>query len=87
MQGLARTRARFKIWEKSAHGNAYKSLVDAKRPSNRQFDPECIVCHTVGFGYESGFFDADKTNQLRNVGCENCHGPGGEHIAADAPAA
>ena len=74
----------FKIWEKSTHSNAYKSLVDAKRPSNRQFDPECIVCHTVGFGYESGFFDADKAKQLRNVGCENCHGPGSEHIAAEA---
>jgi hypothetical protein len=82
----------FRIWqkvvekdgEKYSHSTAYQKLVDAKRPSNRQFDPECIVCHTVGFGYESGFFDAKKTNNLLNVGCESCHGPASEHVAAEA---
>ena len=79
----------YKVWSKPSppgeknHNKAYQTLVDAKRPSNRQFDPECIVCHTVGFGYDSGFFDADKTVNLKNVGCENCHGPGSEHIIAE----
>jgi hypothetical protein len=79
----------YKVWSKPSppdeknHNKAYQTLVKAQRPSNRQYDPECIVCHTVGFGYDSGFFDADKTAILKNVGCENCHGPCSEHIIAE----
>ena len=39
----------YKIWENSKHARAYQTLVDAKRPSLRQYDAECIVCHTIGF--------------------------------------
>ncbi len=70
----------YDVWAKSKHSHAYKTLVDAKRPSNRQFDPECIVCHTVGFGYQSGFVSATKTPHLENVGCESCHGPCSVHV-------
>jgi hypothetical protein len=71
----------FKIWANSKHSHAYQTLVDEKKPANRQFDPECIVCHTVGFGYQGGFVDAKKTPMLKDVGCESCHGPGSLHIA------
>ena len=67
------------VWEKSKHHHAYQTLVDATRPSNRQYDPECIVCHTVGFGYVSGFKSEKATAKLENVGCESCHGPGSLH--------
>ena len=71
----------FKVWKSSDHAKAYLTLVNkAKRPSNRQFDPECIVCHTVGFAYEDGFEDVQKTPLLTNVGCESCHGPCSEHV-------
>jgi hypothetical protein len=69
----------YEVWEKTPHSHAYQTLVDAKRPSLRQFDGECIVCHTVGFGYKSGFTDAIQTKHLENVGCESCHGPGSLH--------
>jgi Cytochrome c554 and c-prime len=68
-----------KVWAKTPHSHAYKILVDATRPSNRQYDPECIVCHTVGFGYKSGFRSEKETPKLLNVGCESCHGPGSLH--------
>ena len=69
-----------KVWEHSDHSHAYKTLAElAKRPSNREYDPECIVCHTVGFGYQTGFTSADATPKLKNVGCESCHGPGSLH--------
>jgi hypothetical protein len=70
------------VWEKTPHSHAYKTLVDAKQPSNRQYDPECIVCHTVGFSYNGGFTTAEKTAKLKNVGCESCHGPGSLHVNA-----
>jgi len=70
----------YAVWKNTPHSHAYKTLVDAKKPGRRQFDPECVVCHTVGFCYFSGFMDADKTPKLRDVGCESCHGPASEHV-------
>ncbi len=59
-----------------AHADAYATLEQV----GSQFDPECVVCHVVGMEYESGFVSEEKTGHLKNVGCENCHGPGSEHI-------
>jgi hypothetical protein len=70
----------YEVWEKSGHAHAYQTLVDAKRPSLRQYDGECIVCHVTGFTYKTGFTDAEKTPLLKNVGCESCHGPASEHL-------
>jgi len=72
----------YEIWEKSGHAHAYKALLDPEKrnpPSNRQFDGECIVCHTTGFMYNSGYRNEKDTPKLINVGCESCHGPGSEH--------
>ncbi len=71
----------YAIWEASGHSHAYKTLLEAERPANRQYDPECIVCHTVGYGVESGFVTAAKTPRLKDVGCESCHGPSSLHVA------
>ncbi|HEY7327175.1 MAG TPA: multiheme c-type cytochrome [Gemmataceae bacterium] len=71
----------YQVWSASNHSHAYKTLVDAKHPSLRQFDGECIVCHTVGFGYKTGFMNEKDTPDLINVGCESCHGPGSLHAA------
>jgi 2',3'-cyclic-nucleotide 2'-phosphodiesterase (5'-nucleotidase family) len=70
------------VWQKlkPGHAYAYQSLADAKHPSNRQYDGECIVCHTVGFGYVSGFRNEKDTPKLINVGCESCHGPASQHV-------
>lgn len=70
----------YDVWKKSPHSHAYKTLVDATRPGNRQFDPECIVCHTVGFGYVSGYVNEKETPKLKDVGCESCHGPCNVHV-------
>jgi hypothetical protein len=73
-----------KIWKSTAHAHAFKALVTTTRPALRQFDGECVVCHTVGFEYHTGYADKansiDRNMLLENVGCENCHGPGSAHV-------
>jgi len=66
----------YEKWSSKAHAHAYTTLERV----GSQYDPECVVCHVVGMEYESGFGSEDKTAHLKNVGCENCHGPGSEHI-------
>jgi hypothetical protein len=60
----------------SRHSNAWATLVDV----NSEYDPECVVCHVIGMQYQTGFVSPAKTPEMKEVGCENCHGPGSEHI-------
>lgn len=75
------------IWEETAHAHAADTL--AKQKPARQFDPECISCHAVGWNpqefypYATGFVSMEQTPQLAGMGCENCHGPGAGHVAAE----
>jgi len=72
--------AEYAVWSKTKHAKGYEALEKlAKRPSLQQFNGECVVCHTVGFEYASGFENKVKTPQLLHNGCENCHGPGSGH--------
>jgi hypothetical protein len=70
-----------KKWGETKHSHAYEALEKAKRPALRQYDPECVSCHTTGFAYQTGFVDEVKTKNLLHNGCENCHGPGSGHAA------
>lgn len=77
----------FGVWENSPHAHATQTL--AKLTPPRQFDAECISCHATGwnaqgyFPYASGFLGLTSTAHLAENGCENCHGPGGAHVAAE----
>jgi hypothetical protein len=77
----------FAVWRQTPHAHATETLTLAKPP--RQFDPECISCHATGwnpqefFPYTSGYQSLKATPLLAGSGCENCHGPGAEHIAAE----
>ena len=66
-------------WRKTGqtgHAKAYATLEE----KGSQYDPECIACHVIGLDYDSGFVSEQKTPEMKNVGCENCHGPGSEHV-------
>jgi len=77
----------YDIWKKTGHAKAWDTLKDLEVP--RDFDPECISCHVIGwhpteyFPYESGFLSEAETPRLIDVGCESCHGPGEKHIDAE----
>lgn len=74
--------AEFKVWSEHPHSKAYDALEKkATRPGLRNFDPECLSCHTTGFEYDTGFKNKIDTAKLINNGCENCHGPGSGHVA------
>ncbi len=63
-------------WEKTRHAHAFASLEEVGKTS----DPECVVCHVVGFRETGGFFNIESTPQFANVQCEVCHGIGRAHV-------
>lgn len=92
--GECHTKA-FRVWANrpkfSDHGHGHAAATDTliKLDPPRQFDPECLSCHATGwnpkefFPYATGFLSTDETPLLAGNGCENCHGPGGAHVAAE----
>ncbi len=82
----------YDVWEQSGHAHATQSLVapHGRADIPRQFDPECLSCHTTGWQpqkfipYESGFTSLADTLRLQGNGCENCHGPGSEHVRLES---
>jgi len=81
----------YKIWENTPHALATEHLVHPGERSDisRHFDPECISCHVTGWNaqnyypYVSGYLSLDSSSHLTGNGCENCHGPGASHAAAE----
>jgi hypothetical protein len=69
--------AMFDVWSKTKHAAAFTNL-----PAEGQKNPKCFACHATGFGKTGGFDPADaKTDGLKGVVCEACHGPGKDYIA------
>lgn len=77
----------YEVWENTPHAHATQTLVDLQPP--RHFDPECLSCHVTGwqpqkyFPYATGYQGLGETPHLVANGCENCHGPGAEHVAVE----
>lgn len=70
----------YEIWSNSQHAKAFDSLALV----NKAFDPNCIVCHTVGFNEEGGYIDYEDTVHLTDVQCESCHGAARNHVTSNA---
>jgi hypothetical protein len=66
----------YTFWLTTEHSRAYATLEAEKR----QFEPDCIGCHTTGYKKPGGFTDVTKAGKLLNVQCEVCHGPGSIHV-------
>ncbi|MBU0973242.1 MAG: cytochrome c family protein [Proteobacteria bacterium] len=83
---------------KECHEQQYNNFMESAKKA-RSFDsikkmekklsPEeyqaCFECHTTGYRKKSGFVSEEKTPELKNPGCEVCHGPGSLHAASGDP--
>jgi len=60
------------------HFRAYETL----RRRGEAANPECLVCHTTGYGRPGGYdpvAEKEGAPDLLGVQCEACHGPGTTH--------
>lgn len=79
------------VFADTPHAHATDSISHPTERSEipRHFDPECLSCHVTGwnpqgyFPYVSGYTSLSETPHLAHNGCENCHGPGSAHVAAE----
>lgn len=69
--------AEYTVWQHSLHSHAWQTLV----AKHFEVDPECMQCHTTGFGLPGGFVSRSASAARVSVGCENCHGPSAAHVA------
>jgi hypothetical protein len=65
----------YKQWLSTRHAKAYATI----KRVGRQEDPECILCHTMGYGRQNGFFSIEETPGLGAVTCQACHPVTGKH--------
>lgn len=75
----------FKTWESGPHAHAVQSLAKDGKTN----DSTCLACHTTAMGRPGGFPEKGKGSDsvhadLARVGCESCHGPGGDHIKPES---
>lgn len=63
-------------WSFSKHSRAWESLVTHSVEGSTN-NPDCISCHTTGFGQVGGFGEPTPSNirKFKAVQCEACHGP------------
>lgn len=66
-----------KRWLMTPHARAYETLV----AKNQQFNTNCLPCHVTGVSMllQDRAIALTLPESMRQVGCENCHGPGAEH--------
>lgn len=73
-----------KIWQESAHANAYKTLQtpEADKISMAKYNKkavdtqECLKCHASGYDVTDKKLIGAKFKIEDGVQCETCHGPG-----------
>lgn len=65
----------FASWRPTGHARAFSTLEKA----HQEYNPQCVSCHSIGYGRSGGFVSAAATPALENVGCESCHGPSSAH--------
>ncbi|MDY6950902.1 MAG: cytochrome c family protein, partial [Thermodesulfobacteriota bacterium] len=65
--------------------NSFQSVLKMRKGLTPQELQGCYSCHTTGYGKPGGFVSLEQTPQLKDAGCEVCHGPGGRHVETENP--
>jgi hypothetical protein len=61
---------------------SFKALEIRKKGLTGEEIKKCYECHTTGYGKPGGFKSEAETPDLKNLGCESCHGPGSSHVSS-----
>lgn len=70
-------------YSKKAH--SFKSIKKMEKKLTPEEYQSCFECHTTGFGKPGGFVSESETPDLKDAGCEVCHGPGSLHVESEDP--
>jgi cytochrome c554/c'-like protein len=62
------------FWRSTRHAGAYGTL----SRQFKEFNLDCVSCHVTGYERPGGS-TVTHTQNLENVQCESCHGPGSRH--------
>jgi len=68
--------SQYEHWSGTPHAKAWENLEE----SGRIGESTCVPCHTTGYAVLEYINHEFVTEDLRNVGCEACHGPGITHV-------
>ncbi|HMI83772.1 MAG TPA: multiheme c-type cytochrome [Polyangiaceae bacterium] len=63
------------VWDRTAHARAYATL----STQFKEYNLDCVSCHVTGYEKPGGSTVTMNT-ALRDVQCEECHGPGEAHV-------
>lgn len=65
-------------WKTTPHAHAFATLKE--QGEDKQSIPGCFKCHVTGYEEDGGYVDETLTPELKDVQCEQCHGPGRKHV-------
>lgn len=64
------------VWKGTRHAGAYATLTKG----HKEFNLDCVGCHVTGYEQPGGT-TVTHVEGLTNIQCEQCHGPGSQHLA------
>lgn len=63
-----------RVWDDTPHSHAYKTL----QTDFKEYNLDCVSCHVTGYDQPGGS-TVTHVDKLKDVQCEECHGPGSLH--------
>ena len=81
-EGMAKCKECHPEYVKTHSGWKYSRNFRILEMRHKEHDPQCLPCHTTGYGQPGGFVSIEETPHMKNIQCEACHGPASLHLKA-----